>query len=112
MHAAQLRFSAPNTASYGLGVMNGDGVIVGHSGEVPGYNSSMYYVPSLRATSIVLINRYPSSIEGAADEINFALLDVIAGDPDRRNGFTYPDPADYSDLLDRGLQGRSRQVLP
>lgn len=98
MHAAQLRFSAPNTTSYGLGVMNGHGVLFGHSGEVPGYNSSMYYLPSLKAISITLINRYPSSIEGAADQINFALINAMAGDPDRRNGFTYPDPADYSAL--------------
>jgi len=98
MHAAQLKFSAPNTVSYGLGVMNAPGVAFGHSGEVPGYNSSMYYLPSLKATSITLINRYPSVIEGAADQINFALVDAMAGDPDRRNGFTYPDPADFSAL--------------
>jgi hypothetical protein len=68
------------------------GVAFGHSGEAPGYNSSMYYLPSLKATSITLINRYPSSIEGAADQINFALIGEMAGDPDRRQGFTYPDP--------------------
>lgn len=98
MHAAQLRFSAPNTASYGLGVMNAGGKAFGHSGEVPGYNSSMYYFPSLDATSVTLINRYPSSIEGAADQINFALIGEMTSGPDRRLGFTYPDPADYSDL--------------
>ncbi len=91
MHAAQLRFSTPNTASYGLGVMNA-GVAFGHSGEVPGYNSSMYYLPSLNATSVTLINRYPSSIEGAADQINFALIGAMAGDPNRRRGSTYADP--------------------
>ena len=98
MHAAQLAFSAPNTASYGLGVMNASGVAFGHSGEVPGYNSSMYYLPAAKAISITLINRYPSAIEGAADQINFALIDVLAGDPDRRNGWAYPDPADFSAL--------------
>jgi carboxyl-terminal processing protease len=98
MHAAQLKFSAPNTASYGLGVMNAEGFAFGHSGEVPGYNSSMYYIPAAKAISITLINRYPSAIEGAADQINFALIDAMAGDPDRRNGFTYPDPADFSAL--------------
>ena len=98
MHAAQLTFGAPNTESYGLGVMNASGVAFGHSGEVPGYNSSMYYIPSLNAISITLINRYPSAVEGAADQINFALVEAMAGDPDRRNGFTYPDPADFSAL--------------
>ena len=97
MHAAQLTFAAPNTASYGLGVMAaGGGVAFGHSGEVPGYNSSMYYIPSLKAISITLIDRYPSAVEGAADQINFALVEEMAGDP--RYGFTYPDPADYSML--------------
>jgi len=78
MHAEQLKFSAPNTESYGLGVMNAAGIAVGHSGEVPGYNSSMYYFPASKATSITLINRYPSAVEGAADNINFALVEVMA----------------------------------
>jgi len=95
LHRAQLRFSAPNTTSYGLGVMNG-GRLFGHSGEVPGYNSSMYYLPALKATSITLIDRYPSVIEGAADQINIALIQAMVADP--RQLFSYPDPADYSAL--------------
>ncbi len=81
MHAAQLKFSAPNTSSYGLGVMNAGGTMFGHSGEVPGYNSSMYYSPRLNASSIVLINRYPSSQEGAADVINGALIRAMIETP-------------------------------
>jgi len=77
MHAEQVKFSAPNTKSYGLGVMNA-GIALGHSGEVPGYNSSMYYFPSSKSTSITLINRYPSSVEGAADNINFTLVNTMA----------------------------------
>jgi CubicO group peptidase (beta-lactamase class C family) len=77
MHAEQFNFSGSNTKHYGLGVMNGAGVMVGHSGEVPGYNSSMYYIPSLDAISIVLINRYPSEDEGAADLINIALIEAM-----------------------------------
>ncbi|MFH0802950.1 MAG: serine hydrolase domain-containing protein [bacterium] len=77
MHTEQVKFSAPNTESYGLGVMNA-GIALGHSGEVPGYNSSMYYFPAYKSTSITLINRYPSSVEGAADNINFALVKVMA----------------------------------
>ena len=73
-----MKFSAPNTATYGLGVMNGSGILTGHSGEVPGYNSSMYYLPKAQATSITLINRYPSEIEGAADEINIALMKAMS----------------------------------
>jgi hypothetical protein len=37
----------------------------------------MYYIPSLDAISIVLINRYPSEDEGAADLINIALIEAM-----------------------------------
>jgi D-alanyl-D-alanine carboxypeptidase len=76
MHEEQVKFATPNTETYGLGIMHG-GEALGHSGEVPGYNSSMYYLPNKKGTSIVLINRYPSSIEGAADVINGALIKVV-----------------------------------
>ena len=85
MHAEQVTFAAPNTPSYGLGVMGGAGKFVGHSGEVPGYNSSMYYFTSSKSTSIVLINRYPSSIEGVADTINGELIKVMAPTPAASN---------------------------
>jgi carboxyl-terminal processing protease len=96
MHAEQLKFSAPNTEFYGLGVMNGSGVMVGHSGEVPGYNSSMYYIPSFDAIGITLINRYPSEIEGAADQVNIALIQTMVASSVA--SFSYPDPADFSGL--------------
>ena len=96
MHAEQLNFSAPNTESYGLGVMNGGGAMVGHSGEVPGYNSSMYFLPQLGAISITLINRYPSAVEGAADQVNLALIQAMTADS--AFGYRYPDPADFSSL--------------
>ena len=77
MHAEQIKSTAPNTQGYGLGIMiAGHGL--GHSGEVPGYNSSMYYFATVNSTSIVLINRYPSTIEGAADEINTALITTMS----------------------------------
>jgi len=77
MHEEQLTFASPNTSSYGLGVMNG-GVFIGHSGEITGYNSSAYtQVRGNGATIIVFINRYPSKIEGAADQFTSAILKVI-----------------------------------
>lgn len=96
MHAEQLNFSAPNTEFYGLGVMNGGGVMLGHSGEVPGYNSSMYYIPSFDAFGITLINRYPSEVEGAADQVNIALMQTMVASS--AAGFAYPDPGDFSAL--------------
>ena len=78
MHKEQLTFTTPpNTTSYGLGVMNG-GILVGHSGEITGYNSSAYSQPGGKgATIIVLINRYPSKIEGASDQFAGNLAKAI-----------------------------------
>ena len=77
MHKEQLTFASPNTSSYGLGVANG-GIFIGHSGEITGYNSSAYtQVGGNGATIIVFINRYPSKIEGAADQFTSAILKVI-----------------------------------
>jgi D-alanyl-D-alanine carboxypeptidase len=77
MHKEQLTFASPNTSSYGLGVMNG-GIFVGHSGEITGYNSSAYtQAGGNGATIIVFINRYPSKIEGAADQFTSAIYNVI-----------------------------------
>lgn len=70
--------------------------MIGHSGEVPGYNSSMYYLPSLDAISITLINRYPSEIEGLADQVNIALIETMVAP--YWAGFEYPDPADFGAL--------------
>ncbi len=77
MHKEQLSFTAPNTSSYGLGVMNG-GIFIGHSGEIIGYNSSAYtQAGGNGATIIVFINRYPSKREGAADQFTSAIIKVI-----------------------------------
>ena len=77
MHREQLTFASPNTSGYGLGVMNG-GIFIGHSGEITGYNSSAYtQAGGNGATIIVFINRYPSKIEGAADQFTSAIVKVI-----------------------------------
>jgi len=77
MHKEQLTFASPNTSSYGLGVMNG-GIFIGHSGEITGYNSSAYtQAGGNGATIIVFTNRYPSKIEGAADQFTSAIIKVI-----------------------------------
>ena len=77
MHKEQLTFASPNTSSYGLGVMNG-GIFIGHSGEITGYNSSAYtQAGGNGATIIVFTNRYPSKIEGAADQFTSEIIKVI-----------------------------------
>jgi hypothetical protein len=57
--------------------MNG-GIFIGHSGEITGYNSSAYTQAGGNGTTIiVLTNRYPSKIEGAADQLTSAIINVI-----------------------------------
>ncbi|MFZ4441211.1 MAG: serine hydrolase domain-containing protein, partial [Syntrophales bacterium] len=78
MHKEQLTFAYPNTSSYGLGVMNG-GMFIGHSGEITGYNSSAYtQTGGNGATIIVFTNRYPSKIEGAADQFTSEIINIIS----------------------------------
>ncbi len=81
MQKERMTFGSPNTPYYGLGVMNG-GNMLGHSGEITGYNSSAYTHPGGNgATIIVLINRYPSKVEGVSDqilaEVGKAVADLI-----------------------------------
>ena len=79
MHQEQLTFASPNTSSYGLGAMNFGGILIGHSGEWPGYNSSAYTEPGGNGvTIIVFANRYPSKIEGAVDQFTNEIANVIA----------------------------------
>ena len=78
MHKEQLTFTSPNTSGYGLGVMHG-GIFIGHSGEITGYNSSAYtQIGGNGATIIALVNRYPSKIEGAADQFTAGILEAVA----------------------------------
>jgi D-alanyl-D-alanine carboxypeptidase len=51
--------------SYGLGVAK-FGNFIGHDGQIPGYSSVMFYLPSRDITIIVLVNK--------SDDINFATL--------------------------------------
>jgi len=76
MHRQQVSFAPPNTSQYGLGVMNGN-IVIGHSGEILGYNTSVYFAPQSEATIIVFISRYPSKNEGASDSVLSDLLKII-----------------------------------
>ncbi|MFF1682971.1 serine hydrolase domain-containing protein [Streptomyces sp. NPDC058256] len=58
--------------SYGLGILNSDGWI-GHNGSIPGYESVTVYLPSKKATLVILLNTdithegaEPSSLLGRA----------------------------------------------
>lgn len=41
--------------SYGLGILNSDGWI-GHNGSIPGYETVTVYLPSKKATLVLIIN--------------------------------------------------------
>jgi len=47
----------PNTPDrrYGMGIGDGSGWL-GHTGELPGYNTAGYYLPGKKATIVVLVN--------------------------------------------------------
>ena len=47
----------PNTGQkkYGLGIGNDHGWL-GHSGELPGYNTGAYYLPEKDATFVIMVN--------------------------------------------------------
>ena len=56
----------------------GGAKIVGHSGEIPGYNSCVYTMTGRNgATFIVFLNRYPSKIEGASDQFLIELVKAV-----------------------------------
>jgi D-alanyl-D-alanine carboxypeptidase len=77
MHKEQLAFAPPNTASYGLGVMNAT-PLIGHSGEITGYNSAAYTRPVTNdVTVIVFLNRYRSKVEGVSDQFLGEVVRVL-----------------------------------
>lgn len=63
-------FVEPN--SYGLGIrrlMVGGQVVFGHGGDIRGYTSSALWIPSLRASVVVLTNEGPGTPAAVADTI-------------------------------------------
>jgi D-alanyl-D-alanine carboxypeptidase len=63
----------------GLGFLYANGLI-GRSGEIPGYNSAMYYHPKSGTTIVAVVSRYPCKIEGAVDNIWIKLVETIMED--------------------------------
>ncbi|MFI0433767.1 MAG: serine hydrolase domain-containing protein [Candidatus Nanopelagicales bacterium] len=73
---------APNTAekSYGLGFGQVNGWI-GHTGELPGYNTTVYYHPESKTSIVVMVN---SDIATAAGEnpapaVTTGLMQIVDG---------------------------------
>lgn len=77
MQAEQMKMMpvAPGSdMKYGLGLAEYKGWL-GHRGEVPGYDVSMYYSPELDATFVVCLNRTPSSVQ--SDSLLFSLAKIV-----------------------------------
>lgn len=64
---------------YGLGIsrkMIGGSAVIGHTGEIRGYSSVMFRVPSIQANVVVLTNSIPSNPVGVAAAIVRVLRDA------------------------------------
>jgi len=76
MQAEQMKMIpvAPGSdMKYGLGLAEYKGWL-GHRGEVPGYDVSMYYSPELDATFVVALNRIPNSVQSDALLLSLAKI--------------------------------------
>jgi len=69
----------PNKPQAGMGFLYFNGLI-GRSGEIPGYNSAMYYEPQSGLTVVATVNRYPAKTEGAVDQVWIALVETLIKD--------------------------------
>jgi D-alanyl-D-alanine carboxypeptidase len=69
----------PNTPEkkYGLGIGSATGWL-GHTGELPGYNTAGYYLPEKKATIVVFVNSDVTVVDkNPAPEIFKALARVV-----------------------------------
>ena len=89
-----IAFVAPN--SYGLGIrrlMVGGQIVYGHGGDIRGYTSSALWIPSLRASVVVLTNEGPGTPAAIADTIVRVLAShttSVQESADTESAFTYP----------------------
>jgi D-alanyl-D-alanine carboxypeptidase len=89
-----IAFVAPN--SYGLGIrrlMVGGQIVYGHGGDIRGYTSSALWIPSLRASVVVLTNEGPGSPAAIADTIVRVLAShttSVQESAETESAFTYP----------------------
>jgi len=61
---------------YGLGISSMGG-FMGHNGEILGYNSTMYYLPSKDATVVVLLNKCRPGHESPADVVFLHIAKIL-----------------------------------
>jgi len=89
-----IAFVAPN--SYGLGIrrlMVGGQIVYGHGGDIRGYTSSALWIPSLRASVVVLTNEGPGTPAAIDDTIVRVLAShttSVQESAEAESAFTYP----------------------
>lgn len=69
----------PNSAdrAYGLGLGREYGWL-GHTGELPGFSSAMFYLPEKDATILVNVNRLDKDlVQNAADDVFFPVMKIL-----------------------------------
>ena len=64
---------------YGLAIAKLSGLI-GHTGELPGFNTDAWYLPALHATIVVIVNSSASvQAQGPADHLTQQLAKIVSG---------------------------------
>jgi len=61
---------------YGLGIMSVDGFL-GHAGDLPGFSSAAFYLPSKDATIVVWLNKEPSDKAAIALRLMMSIGEVL-----------------------------------
>jgi D-alanyl-D-alanine carboxypeptidase len=63
---------------YGLALAKLQGFI-GHTGELPGFNTDAWYLPALHATIVVIVNSSaPVQAQGPADHLTQQLAKIVS----------------------------------
>jgi D-alanyl-D-alanine carboxypeptidase len=60
-------------AEYGEGILAGDG-LWGHSGEINGFSTDMYYIPEQDATIVISVNRCDATYDSESGDVRGAVL--------------------------------------
>jgi D-alanyl-D-alanine carboxypeptidase len=68
--------AAPDFAEYGEGIEKA-GKFCGHSGQIPGFNTAMWYLPEKDATFVVNVNRLDRYSEPPAELILVDIIEIL-----------------------------------
>lgn len=72
---------------YGLGIMSVSGLL-GHAGDLPGFSSAVFYLPSKDATIVVWLNKEPGDKAAIALRLMMSIAEILFPDEAVRRGTT------------------------